>query len=51
MTTVNFLPTLDSALNVGPTFTNFGFLSRPYGLIRGPTFINFWKIFEKKIKE
>ena len=26
--------TLDSEIDVGPKFINFGFFSRPYGLIR-----------------
>jgi hypothetical protein len=26
--------TLASGIDVGPTFINFGFFSRPYGLIR-----------------
>ena len=26
--------TLESGIDVGPTFINFGFFSRPYGLIR-----------------
>ena len=30
---------------VGPAFINFGILSWPYGLIKGPTFINFWNFF------
>ena len=29
-------PTLDSRINVGPTFINFGFFSRPYCLIKRP---------------
>jgi hypothetical protein len=29
-----FLGTLESGINVGPTFINFGSFSRPYGLIR-----------------
>ena len=28
-------------INVGPTFINFGFFSRPFRLIPGPTFIRF----------
>ena len=28
------LTTLASGINVGPTFINFGFFSRPYSLIR-----------------
>ena len=41
-----YLPTLtpDSVINVGPTFINFGFFSRPYDLINGPTFTDFWNI-------
>ena len=27
-------PTLASGIDVGPTFINFGFFSRPYSLIR-----------------
>ena len=34
--------TLQSGINVGPTLINFGFFSRPYNLIKGPTFIKFW---------
>ena len=30
----DFCPTLASGIDVGPTFINFGFFSRPYGLIR-----------------
>ena len=26
--------TLESGIDIGPTFINFGFFSRPYGLIR-----------------
>ena len=28
-------------------FINLGLFSRPYGLIKGPTFIKFWKILKK----
>ena len=31
---VFIMNTLDSGIDVGPTFMNFGFFSRPYGLIR-----------------
>ena len=34
--------TLQSGINIGPTFINFGFFSRHYGLIIGPTFIFFY---------
>ena len=37
---------LDSGINVGPTFINFGFFSRPYSLIKGPTFIKFWNFYQ-----
>ena len=33
--------TLYSGINVGPTLINFGLFSRPYNLIKGPTFIKF----------
>ena len=33
---------LTCLINVGPTFIDFGFFSRPYSLIKGPTFIKFW---------
>ena len=42
--------TLQSGINVGPTFINFGFFSKPYSLIKGPTLIKFWKKSEKKYK-
>ena len=38
--------TLQSGINVGPTFINFGFFSRPYSLIKGPTFIKFWNFYQ-----
>ena len=38
--------TLQSGINVGPTFINFGFYSRPYSLIKGPTFIRFWNFYQ-----
>ena len=41
--------TLDSGIDVGPTFINFGFLFWPNSLIKGPMFIKFWKILKKKI--
>ena len=31
---IHELGTLDSGIDVGPTFINFGFFPRPYGLIR-----------------
>ena len=31
---VSYCNTLASRIDVGPTFINFGFFSRPYGLIR-----------------
>jgi hypothetical protein len=37
--------TLDSEINVAPVFINLGFFSRPYCLIKGPTFIIFWNSF------
>ena len=39
--------TLESRINVGPTFINFGLFSWPYGLIKGPTFIKSWKNLKK----
>ena len=38
--------TLQSGINIGPTFINFGFYSRPYSLIKGPTFIRFWNFYQ-----
>ena len=38
--------TLESGINIGPTFINFGFFSRPYSLIKGPTFIKFWNFYQ-----
>ena len=37
--------TLESGIDIGPTVINLALFSRPYGLIKGPTFINFWKFF------
>ena len=37
--------TLESGINIGPTFINFGFISRPYSLIKGSTLIKFLKCF------
>ena len=37
--------TLDSGIDIGPTFIIFGFFSKPYGLIKGPTFIDLWDFF------
>ena len=37
--------TLASGIDVGPMFINFGTFSRPYSLIKGPTLINFLKMF------
>ena len=37
--------TLESQIDVGPMVINLAFFSRPYGLIKGPTFINFWNFF------
>ena len=37
--------TLESGIEVGPTVINLAFFSRPYNLIKGPTFINFWNFF------
>ena len=39
------LITLDTGIDVGPTFIDFGFFFRPYGLIKGPMFIIFWIFF------
>ena len=41
----NLLLTLESGIDVDPTVINLAFFSRPYGLIKGPTFINFWNFF------
>ena len=38
--------TLDSGIDVGPRFINFGFFSWPYGLIKSPTFIIFSIFFQ-----
>ena len=38
--------TLQSGINVGPTFINFEFFSRPYSLIKDPTFIKFWNFYQ-----
>ena len=38
----NSIVTLESGIDVGPTIINLAFFSRPYGLIKGPTFINFF---------
>ena len=38
-------PTLNSGIDVGPSFINFGFFSKPYGLIKCPTFIDLWDFF------
>ena len=38
--------TLQSGINVGPTFINFGIFSKPYSLIKGPTFIKFWNFYQ-----
>ena len=38
--------TLQSGINVGPTFIDFGFFSRPYSIIKGPTFIKFWNFYK-----
>ena len=35
------MTTLDSGLDVGPTFILF---FKPYDLIKGPSFINFWDL-------
>ena len=37
--------TLESGIDVGPTVINLAFFSRPYGLIKGPMFTNFWNFF------
>ena len=37
-------------VRIGPTIINFGFFSRPYNLIKGPTFIKFWKTLQNKNK-
>ena len=37
-----YLITLQSGINVGPTFIDFVYFSRPYSLIKCPTFIKFW---------
>ena len=34
-----------SGIDVGPTVINLAFFSRPYSLIKGPTFIKFWNFF------
>ena len=39
--------TLDSGVDVGPTFISLEFFSMPYGLIKGPTFIKFWNFFHR----
>ena len=36
------LISLQSGINVGPTFINLRLFSRPYSLIKCPTFIKFW---------
>ena len=40
-----FVSTLESGIDVGPTIINLAFFSRPYNLIKGPTFIIFWNFF------
>ena len=37
-----FFMNLDSGIDLSPTFINFGFFSRPYGVIKSPMFINYW---------
>ena len=35
---MKFFHTLESGIEVGPTVINLAFFSRPYGLIKGPTY-------------
>ena len=39
------IATLQSEINVGPTFINFGFFSSPHVLIKDPTFIKYQSFF------
>ena len=40
------LYSVDSGIVLGHTFINFGLFSRPYSLIKGPTFIKFWNFYQ-----